>query len=214
VLARFLLTHRRYAVVDLAGVCRDNRPDSPPAGRKNPFFFTNMLHIVQHVREREKTSTMLPRRVGPATDKTSGLHIHRVTAVIHRRYAVGVWTTNTTTCAKSMKLLVLPWIRRSRVWRGISPHSTTLRAGSGRAEDSFLVHTNLHSVQIGVNKIDHVPRCRRRMGPFFQANAWFGTDRVTGVTHRNYAVPDPEGISASGRVEATRFQKNSHCEFF
>jgi len=42
---------------------------------------------------------------------------------------------------------------------------------SRRAEDSTFIHKNLYSVQIFVNKIDHVPRCRRRIGPFIQANA-------------------------------------------
>jgi hypothetical protein len=34
---------------------------SPPAGRKIPFFFTKMLHNVQHFCNKEKTSTMLPQ---------------------------------------------------------------------------------------------------------------------------------------------------------
>jgi len=32
-----------------------------------------------------------------------------------------------------------------------------------------------------VKKNKKVPRCRRRIGPFFQADAWFGTDRVSPV---------------------------------
>jgi hypothetical protein len=52
---------RTYAVVDLAGICRDNRPDSPPAGRKSPFFFTKILHKVQNFGEKDKQRTMLPQ---------------------------------------------------------------------------------------------------------------------------------------------------------
>gem|GEM_PF-5469708 len=37
------------------------------------------------------------------------------------RYAVGVWTTHTTTCANPAKRPLLLCIRRSRVWREISP---------------------------------------------------------------------------------------------
>ena len=39
----------RYAVGSNLGMCLNKRPDSPPAGRKTPFFCTNMLHTVQHV---------------------------------------------------------------------------------------------------------------------------------------------------------------------
>jgi O-antigen ligase len=45
---------RTYAVVDLAGICRNKRPDSPPAGWKIPFFFTKILHKVQNFCEKEK----------------------------------------------------------------------------------------------------------------------------------------------------------------
>jgi hypothetical protein len=30
--------HRSYAIIDLAGACRDNQPDSPPAGWKIPLL--------------------------------------------------------------------------------------------------------------------------------------------------------------------------------
>jgi hypothetical protein len=56
-----------YAVVDLAGICLDKRPDSPPAGRKTPCFFTNILHTVQNVCEKAKTCTMLPQAILPFT---------------------------------------------------------------------------------------------------------------------------------------------------
>jgi hypothetical protein len=52
-----------YAVVDLAGICLDKRPDSPPAGRKIPCFFTKMLHVVQHFCEKETERTMLPQAI-------------------------------------------------------------------------------------------------------------------------------------------------------
>jgi hypothetical protein len=55
--------YRTYAVVNPAGVCLDNRPDSPPAGRKLPFFFTKMLHKVQHFCEKDEQSTMLPQAI-------------------------------------------------------------------------------------------------------------------------------------------------------
>jgi hypothetical protein len=56
-----------YAIVDLAGACRDNRPDLPPAGWKIPFFFTKMLHRVQHFCEKDKMCTMLPQAILPFT---------------------------------------------------------------------------------------------------------------------------------------------------
>jgi hypothetical protein len=49
-----LLHDTTYAVVDLAGICLDNRPDSPAAGWKIPFFFTKILHVVQNFCEKEK----------------------------------------------------------------------------------------------------------------------------------------------------------------
>jgi len=45
----------------------NERPDAPPAGRKIPFFFTNMLHKVQHVCEKDKNSPMLPQAILPFT---------------------------------------------------------------------------------------------------------------------------------------------------
>jgi hypothetical protein len=42
-------------------------PDSPPAGRKIPFFFTKMLHNVQHFCEKEKKCPMLPQAILPFT---------------------------------------------------------------------------------------------------------------------------------------------------
>jgi len=33
-----------------------------------------------------------------------------------------------------------------------------------------------------------IPPCRRRIGPVVQADAWFGTDCVTPVNDRTYAV--------------------------
>jgi hypothetical protein len=39
-----------------------------------------------------------------------------------------------------------------------------------------------------VKKLDHVPRCHRRIGPFIQADAWSGTDHVTPVMNRTDAV--------------------------
>jgi hypothetical protein len=61
------VTHRTYAVGSKPGVCRDNRPDSPPAGWKIPFFFIKMLHAVQHFYEKDKKNTMLPQAILPFT---------------------------------------------------------------------------------------------------------------------------------------------------
>jgi hypothetical protein len=37
-----------------------------------------------------------------------------------------------------------------------------------------------------------VPPCRRRIGPVVQADAWFGSNRVTPVIYTTYAIPPPE----------------------
>jgi hypothetical protein len=49
----------------------------------------------------------------------------------------------------------------------------------GRAEESILFHEMLHNVQHFVKKKKHIPCCRRRIGTFIPANAWFETNRVT-----------------------------------
>jgi len=59
------VTYTTYAVGSNPGMCLHKRPDSPPAGRKIPCFFTNMLHTVQHVCE-TRSSGRYPSR--PATD--------------------------------------------------------------------------------------------------------------------------------------------------
>ncbi len=56
-----------YAVVDLEGICLDNRPDSLPAGRKIPCFLTKLLHSVQHFCQKDKTCPMLPQAILPCT---------------------------------------------------------------------------------------------------------------------------------------------------
>jgi len=61
------MINTRYAVVEPAGVCLDNRPDSPLVGWKIPFFFTKMLHNVQHFCEKDKKCTMLPQAILPFT---------------------------------------------------------------------------------------------------------------------------------------------------
>jgi hypothetical protein len=43
----------------------------------------------------------------------------------------------------------------------------------------YLFHKKIHSVNFFVKKIENLPPCRRRNGSFVQADAWFGTDRVT-----------------------------------
>jgi len=59
--SRWFIINRSYAVGSKSDVYLDERPDSPPAGRKIPFFFTKMLHKVQHFCEKDKDSTMLPQ---------------------------------------------------------------------------------------------------------------------------------------------------------
>ncbi len=55
-----------------------------------------------------------------------------------------------------------------------------------------------------------IPPCRRRIGPWVQAHAWFGTDRVSPVSNTSYAVTNLKGNFASGRAEQTRsFSRNS-----
>jgi hypothetical protein len=77
-----------YAVVDLAGICLDNRPDSPPAGWKIPFFFTKMLHNVQHFCEKEKSVPCCRRRFCRSPGKTPSLMNDRVTPVFDKRSAL------------------------------------------------------------------------------------------------------------------------------
>jgi hypothetical protein len=55
--------NRTYTVGSKPGICRDNRPDSPPAGRKIPCFFRNILHTTQNVSEKDKKRTMLPQAI-------------------------------------------------------------------------------------------------------------------------------------------------------
>jgi hypothetical protein len=50
-----LVNNRSYAVSSKSGICLNKRPDSPPAGRKIPFFFTKFLHYVQKFCEKGKT---------------------------------------------------------------------------------------------------------------------------------------------------------------
>gem|GEM_PF-3234779 len=55
------------------------------------------------------------------------------------------------------------------------------------------------------------PPCRRRVGPFIQAHAGFGTDRVTPVNNTSYAVVDPTGSSALPEAEEpVLFTKHLH----
>jgi hypothetical protein len=46
----------------------------------------------------------------------------------------------------------------------------------------YLCHKKMHVVHFFVTKRWSLPPCRRRIGPFIQANTWFGTNRVTPVT--------------------------------
>jgi hypothetical protein len=57
------LSDRRYAVGSKPGVCLNTWPDSPPAGRKIPIFFTKILHKVQNFCEKDKKRTMLPQAI-------------------------------------------------------------------------------------------------------------------------------------------------------
>jgi hypothetical protein len=66
-----LITHRvtrvidtRYAVVDLAGVCRDNRPDSPPAGWKILDLLHKKIHRVNFFVQKIKSIPCCRRRSG------------------------------------------------------------------------------------------------------------------------------------------------------
>jgi hypothetical protein len=53
--------------VSKPGVCRDTRPDSPPAGRNGTCFVTNMWLVEPHVCDKAKKSTMLPPAILPFT---------------------------------------------------------------------------------------------------------------------------------------------------
>jgi hypothetical protein len=55
------LNERTYAVGSQPGICLDNRPDSPPAGRKKPFFFAKNSHCVQIFCEKDNKRTTLPQ---------------------------------------------------------------------------------------------------------------------------------------------------------
>ncbi|MFP4440437.1 MAG: hypothetical protein ACLFVO_24645 [Chloroflexaceae bacterium] len=53
---------------------------------------------------------------------------------------------------------------------------------SGRAENPRSFSQKNSRCEFFCEKDQNVPRCRRRIGPFVPADAWFGTDRVTPVT--------------------------------
>ena len=72
---------RTYAVGSNPGICLNKRPDSPPAGRKIPCFFTNMLHCVQHVCEKDKNVPCCRRRIWLPSGEIFRLNAHRVTPV-------------------------------------------------------------------------------------------------------------------------------------
>jgi hypothetical protein len=74
-----------YAVGSKPGVHLNERPDSPPAGRKISFFFIKILHCVQNFYEKDKTSTMLPQAVCVSSGETPGLINHRVSPVSFTR---------------------------------------------------------------------------------------------------------------------------------
>jgi hypothetical protein len=81
--------YTRYAVppleVDIAsGRVEDSRSFSQK-NSQSEFFC-----------EKDKKSTMLPQASQVPSDQKPGLNTHRVTRVIDRSYAVGIWTTNTT----------------------------------------------------------------------------------------------------------------------
>jgi hypothetical protein len=50
-----VLHYTTYAVGSKPGVCLDNRPDLPPAGRNGTFFFRKMWHVVPHFPEKDQT---------------------------------------------------------------------------------------------------------------------------------------------------------------
>jgi len=70
----------------------------------------------------------------------------------------------------------------------ISNHKSYLVAhakgsfASGRVEEIILFHENLAICKISVKKKNKYHCCRRRIGPFIPANAWFGTDCVMRAT--------------------------------
>jgi hypothetical protein len=73
---------KSYTVGSKPGICRDNRPDSPPAGWNGTFFFIKILHAMQNFYEKDKKSTMLPQAVYVSSGETPGLMNHRVTPVV------------------------------------------------------------------------------------------------------------------------------------
>ncbi len=83
--------HTSYAVGSKPGVHLNERPDSPPAGRKISFFFIKMLQTVQHFYEKDKKRTMLPQAVCVSSGETPGLINHRVSRVIHWSPGLSRW---------------------------------------------------------------------------------------------------------------------------
>jgi hypothetical protein len=71
---------------------------------------------------------------------------------------------------------------------------------SSRADHARSCSQKIHNV-VFCEQEKSVPRCRRRIGPFVQADAWFGTDRVTPVKVTSYAVLRTRVLFASGRAE-------------
>jgi hypothetical protein len=62
-----VLFDRTYAVVDLAGIYRDKRPDSPLAGWKISFLFPENLALRAKFSGKRQKSTMLPQAILPFT---------------------------------------------------------------------------------------------------------------------------------------------------
>jgi hypothetical protein len=77
-----------YAVGSKPGICRDKRPDSPPAGRNGTFFFQKIWLGEPNFLEKDTKVPCCRRRVWPPSGEMSGLYAHRVTPVINTSYAV------------------------------------------------------------------------------------------------------------------------------
>jgi len=75
--------YTRYAVGSKPGVCRDNRPDAPPAGRDGTFFFRNMWDNVPHVPEKDKTYHAAAGEIRHHREQTAHLNAYRVSPVIY-----------------------------------------------------------------------------------------------------------------------------------
>ncbi len=138
---------------------------SPPAGRKIPFFFTQMLHRVQYLCEKEKNVPCCRRRFcrsGLAPGWSGHLdHEHHEMSEIRETVNADI--------------------------DQVIPHFVgDIASGRAEANSSFARKNSLS--ELFCEKEKSVPCCRQRFGRSPSEIPGLMNDRVTRVNNRSYAV--------------------------